>query len=374
MKLPLHRCTAGTVAVATALVLPLLLGFGSLGIEVGHWYLMQRQMQGAAEIARLYPNVEHRRVATPERLPLEDLDWELDLFERPDINLPNVAWANRINDEAAAEGLEVMLVGTAGNLGFSYAGLDRMGELLAQGSFRGFLATCAAARKEGMTTRTLGGLAARELLPAAALRALAPLRNRKAHPAAAGVLNPAAPGVDAVLARYGRHDDPDAAASVRSRSHMLRRVDPGTYNKGVLLRWNLDVRDPTADRRLFEFCLRVPLAHYFRGGTPRALARSALAGRVPDAVRLARLRGLQSPHWFAMLTAARGEAFQLLERIAECPTARRLIDLAKMERLLNQWPTMAGGPAAPVYRSGLIRGLAAGAFILLNSGTRAAGD
>jgi len=53
MKLPLHRCTAGTVAVATALVLPLLLGFGSLGIEVGHWYLMQRQMQGAADAAAI---------------------------------------------------------------------------------------------------------------------------------------------------------------------------------------------------------------------------------------------------------------------------------------------------------------------------------
>ena len=53
MKLSLHRCTAGTVAVATALILPLLLGFGSLGIEVGHWYLMQRQMQGAADAAAI---------------------------------------------------------------------------------------------------------------------------------------------------------------------------------------------------------------------------------------------------------------------------------------------------------------------------------
>src|SRR5437762_8045165 len=53
MKLSLHRCTVGTVAVATALILPLLLGFGSLGIEVGHWYLMQRQMQGAADAAAI---------------------------------------------------------------------------------------------------------------------------------------------------------------------------------------------------------------------------------------------------------------------------------------------------------------------------------
>jgi uncharacterized membrane protein len=43
----LRTCTAGVVAVVTAIVLPVLLGFTSLGVEVGHWYLVQRQMQGA---------------------------------------------------------------------------------------------------------------------------------------------------------------------------------------------------------------------------------------------------------------------------------------------------------------------------------------
>jgi Flp pilus assembly protein TadG len=45
------KCSAGAVAVMTALVIPVLLGFTSLGIEVGHWYLGQREMQGAADAA-----------------------------------------------------------------------------------------------------------------------------------------------------------------------------------------------------------------------------------------------------------------------------------------------------------------------------------
>jgi hypothetical protein len=49
----LRRCSAGAVAVVTALVMPVLLGFSSLGIEVGHWYLSQRQMQGAADAAAI---------------------------------------------------------------------------------------------------------------------------------------------------------------------------------------------------------------------------------------------------------------------------------------------------------------------------------
>jgi putative Flp pilus-assembly TadE/G-like protein len=53
MRPSLRNCTAGAVGVATAIVLPILLGFGSLGIEVGHWYLAERQMQGAADAAAM---------------------------------------------------------------------------------------------------------------------------------------------------------------------------------------------------------------------------------------------------------------------------------------------------------------------------------
>src|SRR5258708_6627535 len=49
----LRACRSGAIAVMTALTLPLLLGFGSLGVEVGHWYLSQRQMQGAADAAAI---------------------------------------------------------------------------------------------------------------------------------------------------------------------------------------------------------------------------------------------------------------------------------------------------------------------------------
>jgi len=45
----LLRSRSGAVGLVTAFVLPVLLGFTSLGAEVGHWYLTQRHMQGAAD-------------------------------------------------------------------------------------------------------------------------------------------------------------------------------------------------------------------------------------------------------------------------------------------------------------------------------------
>jgi Flp pilus assembly protein TadG len=53
------KCSSGAVAVMTALVMPLLIGFASLGTEVGHWYLVQRVMQGAADASAISAAAEY---------------------------------------------------------------------------------------------------------------------------------------------------------------------------------------------------------------------------------------------------------------------------------------------------------------------------
>jgi len=45
------RGGAGNVAIISALLLPVLVGFGGLGIETAWWYSRQREIQGAADIA-----------------------------------------------------------------------------------------------------------------------------------------------------------------------------------------------------------------------------------------------------------------------------------------------------------------------------------
>jgi hypothetical protein len=53
------RDRSGAVAIVTAMVMPVLLGMGSLGIEVSHWYLGQRLMQGAADAAVISAGAEY---------------------------------------------------------------------------------------------------------------------------------------------------------------------------------------------------------------------------------------------------------------------------------------------------------------------------
>jgi asparagine synthase (glutamine-hydrolysing) len=322
----------------------------------------------AARTASLHPSIEHRLIPTGDRIPLEMLKCEQRLFERPDLNLPNLAWANRINAAAAADGVRVLLVGTMGNSTISHTGYELLGELLGAGRISDFWAEYAAARNQGMRARLLLGQAVRQALPGSLIRASARIRHRAKHPSVAGVVNRDAPGLKEILTRFECNDDPTASSSVATRAAAIRRVDQGTYNKGVLLRWNIDLRDPTVDRRLVEYCLRVPLENYFRNGTPRALIRTALKGRVPDTVLSEHLRGLQSPHWFSMLSEAREEAIRMFAEIEACENARRVLDIEKMRHLLTAWPDQTDDIAPDVYRYGLLRGLSAGQFIRLHTG------
>ncbi|HEY0311363.1 MAG TPA: asparagine synthase-related protein [Allosphingosinicella sp.] len=325
----------------------------------------------AAETASLYPNMAHRRIAAPARLPLEDLAWQLPLFERPDLNLPNLAWSNRINDAAVAEGIRVMLVATTGNATISYGGAEAIEALLVDVGMAGMLPLLAQLRRAGIPVRTILGQVARRLLPAGAVAGIERLRRRPSDPRL-GVLNLSAPGAAAVLAR---HDTAVAAseASIPQRLGMIGRPDPGTYAKGVYLHWGLELCDPTADRRVVDLCLQMPPALHFSGGQSRAPIRAALRGRVPESVLGEGRRGLQAADWFAMLTAARPEAAALLDDVAGCEAAGRLVDMAKLRRLLDEWPGPDAGFGPLAYRFGLLRGLSAGHFVRINSPDAPAG-
>jgi asparagine synthase (glutamine-hydrolysing) len=321
----------------------------------------------AAETAAMYPNIEHHLIAAGERLPLENLGRQLELYERTDLNLPNLMWADRINDAAAAGGVKVLLVGSTGNTTISYGGPEALHDLLAQGRIGTFLGECLAARRAGFSGRTLLGIPVRHFLPRGLARSLIRLRRRERHPASVGVLNPAHPGAAGLARRYERVETHRGGSSVDVRLQMLRRVDFGTYNKGVLTQWGIDLRDPTVDRRVVEFCLQVPVEQYFRGGTPRALIRTALRGRVPPSVLDNPLRGLQSANWFSALSGALGEMERLLAAIGGCEAARRLVDIDQMHRLLRSCSSQTQGQASMVYRYGLLRGLSAGEFIRIFS-------
>lgn len=306
----------------------------------------------AAATAALYANMEHVRVRTEGRSPLDALGWVFELCEQPILNLCNQVWRDVIYQIAQSRGLPVLLTGQAGNLTLSYKAPRPLGERLRARGLAGLPDEIRA-----LSWRR-GGTGFAGLVRAIAARAGDPWQTH-----VASLLNPqrrvelGAP-VETLVTRRS----PDSRSE---RLAALQRVDVADYAKGTLARWRIDERDPTADRRLVEFCLAVPDEQFRLGGLPSSLARRAMADRLPRAVLRQRARGLQAADWHSGFADPKRELGEMVARLAECPETARLLDIGRLQEAIDHWPA-AGWHEASVtrlYRHELLRALSNGDFL-----------
>ena len=329
----------------------------------------------AAATAALYPNIEHVVVRAGPVSPLADLDRYHRLFDRPTLNLANWTWLSAINRAAHERGLTVMLTGQIGNASVSYAGFERLPELLGGGRLARLWREAAALTRDGTMTwpgvlaQTFGPFAPpwlwRRLTRSRSVSDI--LRYTAIRPDRLAALEP--------VARARGHDFGyrPRRSGIAARLAILRRMDPASYNKGSLAGWGVDYRDPTGDRRLVEYCLATPMEQFLAHGESRSLARRALRGVLPDAVLDERCKGYQAADWHEGLSAARGEVAAELERLARFDPAAQLLDLDRLRRLAGDWPDGGWAKARVVqsYRLALLRGIAAGHFLRKASGSNA---
>ena len=319
----------------------------------------------AATTAAMYPNVDHVLVRSTGRSPLDGLDTSFLFCERPIPNLCNHVWLTSINDAARERKLNVMLVADRGNLGLSYDGLAALPDffrdrrLIAWWRHARALVTRRQIRWRGVMAQTLDPW----LSPAVWFWLNRIIRGTS-------VSNSSRLGIHpdrlAALKRAGRIDYDDSASNAFSRRlSVMRETDLGNWNIGTLGGWHIDLRDPTADVRVLEFCLAIPPDQFLYDGIPRALARRALADRLPKVVLDEQRRGLQAVDWHERLTAVRDRVAAEIERLGACEPARKAIDLARLRRLVENWPT--GGwesdEVVSAYRFALLRAISAGHFL-----------
>jgi asparagine synthase (glutamine-hydrolysing) len=321
----------------------------------------------ASATARLYPNIRHVLVRSEGRSPLATLDRDFFLFESPAVSLCNGVWNNAINDAARDRGLRVMLTGLTGNLGMSHDGFDLLPELFSRRRLWQLARTAISLRRNQVRWGTIASASFSPFLPRSAWRLVSRLRGHGSGPENYSALKVEAltPTLAARAARSGADLSHRPLRGPAARLASLGRLDLGNFNKGTLAGWGIDHRDPTADRRLIEFCLRIPAEHYIAGGMPRSLARRSFADRLPPEVVGERRRGYQAADWHEQLTAIRPEVEEELQRIAACRESEEIIDVGRLQALLDNWP--AGGWERPSvqrdYRHVLLNGLAVGHFL-----------
>lgn len=323
----------------------------------------------AAKTAAMHPNIEHVLVRPDARNVLDDLDRDFFLFERPLANAHVQQFWKRINVAAGQRDLRVVLHGALGNLSISYDGIHLLGELAGKGRFvRLFregraLVKAKRARWTGVLANAFG-----EKLPRPLWVRLR--RWRQGATIDIGTYTAIRPDRLAAMTARGAERGFDTAMRYRAdgvsaRLRTLHRIDMGNNAKGWLAGWGIDMRDPTADRRLIEFCLRVPTEQFLANGEFRALARRAFADRLPPEVIAERRKGRQVIDWHEGLSGARERLREEIERLEQVPEAAAALDLDRMRRLVDAWPDdgWESPQAAVDYRFALLRGVVSGQFM-----------
>ena len=324
----------------------------------------------AAATAALYPNMDHVGRRNDGRDLTAGLDRGFNAFERPVLNICNARWTDHIHEEARRLGLNVLLVGAMGNMTFSYDGKTLPGELLKKGDLVGFLRQGhALSRERRMNWKGYWAQALGPWMPTALWRFASRLRGRIAVLGDYSAVKESAVEAHDLRrrARDRGHDleyrsEADAFAQ---RLRILGRVDFGNYAKGVMGGWGLDVRDPTADRRLVEYCLALPTEAFLNDGLPRRLARLGLTDRLPAVVLEERRKGYQAADWFENVQTSRESLLQEVRRLRNVDGVADVLDLDRLETLLESMPERdwTNPEAMRDYRLLVLRGVSVGHFM-----------
>lgn len=336
----------------------------------------------AGEVARRFSNIDHRIIHAGPDGPLRDLERTLPYLETPFLNICNLGWARIIEETAARSGIKVLLTGAMGNLSVSFEGQPHLARLFRQGRWWQLATLTRGVMRDGGGWRMVASVALGPYLP--------PLLRRLRRRPRPGIcdytaLSPAfAASMDvdglAPTRRRNMSSSPGFSDSRTARLFAMSLADPGVYHHATLAEHGIDIRDPTADRRLLDFCLTIPEGFFIRDGRRASLFRDAMAGLLPDTMLNRRTRGVQAADWYEKIVANRDGIAAELARLRSSPMASRVLDLDRLCQLVADLPDPAT-PAEQIpaerftspdgnmaYRMALLRGLSVGRFIRMVEG------
>jgi asparagine synthase (glutamine-hydrolysing) len=279
--------------------------------------------------------------------PAVDRNWSPDWQEplrqgcMPHRSPMQVAWLLGPSQHAATLGATSFLSGMGGNFTLTWDGWRQLPGMLRGGDVgtvaRELLLGC-----DGRARR-FAGLSWREVI-----KPLAGGQYWRRSLARYCGLRPQAVEEFRVLARMReRGTDPEFIGSLESRLFRIEALYRGRSRRPELTNMLEGMHGtlqtaPLLDQRLVDFCLAIPPGQYLRHGVNRWLARRLLVAHgVPAEVAENRRFGYQHPEWFAHLSQVRPAMSAQVAELRNNPTASRLLDLDRLERILRRWPADA---------------------------------
>jgi asparagine synthase (glutamine-hydrolysing) len=276
----------------------------------------------ASAVAQFNPNIRHHLVPRDGMTPLDIFAAAHSVSHTPACNTADLVWAWQISALAAHQRTRVVLSADHGNHSISYPGE------LCDASFADLR------RLAGMAQQGWDRLLCLGAMPATH------------HPAARNPIHGRQPmrklrlGSQVLLHEFraAHHEElleaqlPTAVRELFVRA-MIRprraaRVD-------FMAQFGVEWRDPTADRRLLERLLTLPLSAFRVSNRPRGLARELGRGLLPDSVRLRRTRSIQAADQSAWFPARAADYRRAAESIRGSPACALFMDMSSLQSLVD---------------------------------------
>ncbi|MFC3801800.1 asparagine synthase-related protein [Cohnella sp. GCM10012308] len=249
-------------------------------------------------------NIREKYLRFENRSPLTEMDEWLDTLEMPYKFIENSYWFGNIFEQAAKDGVGVLLNGARGNFTVSFGpALEYYVILLKRlRLMKLYREIYQYSRFKGIGRRRVLTFMKDRLFPAKI-----PSGEKSAL---TGLISPELADRTGI---FGRLTDAGIDLSGRRLPDMISArhdqfeqvhhwTNSGTSGTKLSLRHGVWYRDPTNDLRVVRFCLSVPLDQYVKDGMDRALIRRATEGLLPDEVRLnGKTRGIQGADGIARL-------------------------------------------------------------------------
>ena len=318
----------------------------------------------AASVARRFGNVRHFLIESSSTSSLDRLDVAIEASDRPPLNTCNLGWMSAIQADAARRGAKVLLNGAFGNVTISHPGLSYLPWLLRHGRLVAWSREILAMKRGPQFRRvSLKWLMYASLAPFLPYRLFRTLTKGLGHDLDLAAHSPLSATMRQHFRRADREIRQPSPDNRRETIASLRLMDSAEHAAASNLA-GLERRDPTADRRLLEFCLGIPENLFLREGQTCWILKQALGDQLPREVLNPSTKGYQAADWASNL-GPREHYDTMLASLSAHPTASRLLDIDGLRAVLNDWPESGFDTVKhqTAFRYKLLRGMAAGSFI-----------
>ncbi|MBF0406667.1 MAG: hypothetical protein HQM10_04890 [Candidatus Riflebacteria bacterium] len=323
-------------------------------------------------VAEKYPNIIHYPVCARLFSPIAEIRRSIQILRTIPHALSNLYWINALLMDARNHGCKALLTGQMGNSVVSWdGGTNRILLLFSKGMWQ-----------EGKRALIDWKAAQGKTLFEA-------IKSNLIRPILSPFLNKLKKNSDYFIPRFSKYSviSPylanktgicDLAQARWKNCFKLQRLSPDKERQRIIELnssitgpfWHasgsffgIEVRDPTVDLRLLEFCLRIPNNEYNHNGNTRAVIRRAMNGIIPDEVRLNQIRGKQSADFGLRMLNDADEVEKELKEMENSKLVKQYIEVSTMREIWESYKYSQTSGNSFRLASYFLRGIAGNIFL-----------